>query len=445
MLSQRERLEQAARAQSTSAWAAFAARARPGSLAVGASAAAELAPAEGWVAAATPANPDPLGIARLRHDVAVVDAARKLTTFDVVVREQAALLRPHLAADASVLDQAERIETPHGTIRIVNKVCTVHARPLAPDERDLSVDEESTYETKKRVSAARARKMASRRARVIRRPALLSDADPLAGAKAAAPPLVSLRYLQRRWLALGYNKNKVGTALSVRYARPWCSTQMGFATMRFFCTGTTNSRHNRALIKYATLPYMTRPLSDPRFRLTARRFGAVKRVSQNIVASQRVPRGRTICLGLLNARLNTSEAAPKLFKSIVIVDKGRRATLLFYSRNIICVGTSSIADLAATYRQYSPKVAACYDTPENVAAERALILDGALSAELAEDVLDYVVDEATGELRRGAGAGADAAPGGQKKRARRRRRRDGRQRTEVAVPGNFPVAPTVAQ
>ncbi len=378
-------------------------------------------PAEGWVTREEERdNADPLSLKRIRHDVATVDSAKKVTAMDVLIQRQAALLKPHLQQDVSVLDQAERITTTDGgVIRVVNKVCTVYARPIVAGGRaPLEVDEESDYDTKPRTVSYNSRKLARNKGLLVRKPHLLWQSEPApppptASSSAAAgpvatgktdkpppPPLISLRFLQRRWLPLGYNKNKVGTALSVRYTRPWTSTHMAFDTMRFFCTGTNNRVHDRALIKYVTVPYMFEPLSDPTMRRwVGRPLGAIKRTSQNIVASQRLPRGRAICLGLFNERLSKKVLSPDLFKSIVINHEINRATLLFYAHNIICVGTSSFANLAKTYEQFAPDVVNCYNTPENLELERDMIRQGTVSAQIAEDVLDYVMT-ATGELVR---------------------------------------------
>jgi TATA-box binding protein (TBP) (component of TFIID and TFIIIB) len=394
----------------------------------------ELIPAEGWVSAQEDAHcVDPLGLKRMNHDVAVLDPDTGLTAMDVVIREQAELLRPHLAFDPSVLDQAEQLHTAQGTVRVVNKVCTVYARPLGDDERSLDVDEASECEAPREGgTGALAFLGKGGKHRALLQPHIdYGDDDEedaavsltkLSGvktqkSKTKKPPLpsrVSLRYQQRRLLRVGYNKNKVGTALSVRYAQPLTSTHMAFSTMRYFCTGANNRRNDRATFKYATLPYMYRPLSN--LSLKPRRLGAVRRISQNIVASQRLPPGRSICLGLFNSQLSPETKAPAEFKSIVIEHLEYRATLLFYRNNIICVGTSSLDNLAKTYAIFSPITANCYDTPENLAAERELVRDGAVSSQMAQVLLGYTVN-AEGQLEP-----YYKDPDGKSKRSRKRKR-----------------------
>jgi TATA-box binding protein (TBP) (component of TFIID and TFIIIB) len=373
----------------------------------------------------------------MRHDVAVLDPVTGLTAMDVVIAEQGKLLRPCLAQDAEVLDQAEQLRTPEGQVRVVNKVCTVYARPLEEGEKAREMDEPSDCTITSNDPSDRrslfkkyAQSRGKKRQVQLRYANTYGDDDDDDDAnnnnnnnngdwdsgdvengtatrpggtatrpsgtttekkKPALPSLVSLRYLQRRWLQLGYNKNKVGTALSVRYARPVSSTHMAFTTGRFYCVGATNRQNDRAGMYHQTLPYMFRPLSD--LSLKPRRYGCTRRISQNIVASQHLPPGTALCLGLFHSRLSSDAKAPQRFKSIVIAHPIHRATLLFYRSNIICVGTSSLEDLGKAYAHFIPIATDCYNTQENINAERELVRRGAVTRHMARTLLGYVVNE----------------------------------------------------
>jgi hypothetical protein len=405
--------------------------------------AARLVPAEGFLPHGGEGRWDPLGIARMRHDVAVLDPRSGRTAFDAVVEEQAAPLRAAMAFDPDqVLDQAEQVDTPEGPLRIVNKVCSVTARPLCDDEMALDEDDESEYEVNTKMGAP----LISHLGRVgaegldygddddddddgdgnAEDAASVTDDDApeemkkkkknqkkrrkKKKKKAAMPSIMSLRSVQRRWLPLGYKKNKVGTALSIRYAPPLTSTHMAFTTDRLLCMGANNRRNDRAGVVYATLPYLFRPLSD--LSLKPRRYGAfalstfllpyhtlclgvLRRVSQNIVARQSMPHGRKMCLVLFHSRLSTeaSKKPPRRFKNIIVAHHPMRTTFLFYRDNKICVGASSFENMARAYAYFRPLVNDCLNTPENEAAELNLIRQGAADEDVTRVLLNYAVRE----------------------------------------------------
>lgn len=168
----------------------------------------------------------------------------------------------------------------------------------------------------------------------------------------------------------------MGTAVSIRFAPPLTSTHMAFSSDRILCMGANNRQNDRAGLVYATLPYLFRPLSD--LTLKPRRFGCVRRVSQNIVARQSMPRGRKMCLILFHSRLTKaeSEKLPKRFKNIIVEHHPLRTTFLFYRDNKICVGASSYANMARAYDYFRPLVNDSMDTPENEAAEARIIQAG---------------------------------------------------------------------
>jgi TATA-box binding protein (TBP) (component of TFIID and TFIIIB) len=404
-------------------------QARPGlgSLAAGrgwdpwakSAAAKELIPAEGQVVERG-AGVDVLGIARMRHDVAVLDPRTGRTALDAVAEEQAPLLRRAMAFDPDeVADQAEQVDTPEGPLRIVNKVCSVTARLLTPSERPMDEDDESEYEEQK-AGAPRV----SRLGRVGvagldfgdaaneedddgdgEEDSMTTDDEAVKEKtknnknkgrrkkkkKKPMPSILSLRYIQRRWLPLGYKKNKVGTAVSIRFAPPLTSTHMAFSSDRILCMGANNRRNDRAGLVYATLPYLFRPLSD--LTLKPRRYGCVRRVSQNIVARQSMPRGRKMCLILFRSRLSKDETrkAPKRFKNIIVEHDPLRTTFLFYRDNKICVGASSYENMARAYAYFRPLVNDCMNTPENEASEQRMIEAGAVDENVMGVLLNYKV------------------------------------------------------
>ena len=135
-------------------------------------------------------------------------------------------------------------------------------------------------------------------------------------------------------------------------------------------------------------------------------FGAYRNISQNIVASQRLRPGEELCLGLLFKRLegydaegNKAADMPEDFKSVVLTHVERRATVLVYRCNVICVGTSSLTDLVNTYGHFHPTLDSCKNTPENIHAELALVRNGALDPGKAQRTLNYEVNfDADGKL-----------------------------------------------
>jgi hypothetical protein len=231
-------------------------------------------PAEGWLSKEEEERClDPLGIDRLRKTVAWTSDTQH--AMQDLANELAPKLRGVLLQPETCLNQAERIPLPNGgKVRIVNKVCTVYAGVINEGERSLDVDEDSEYAEKKQSpeEAARFSKQARRISRVGARMSqveaqfdaveelpvvdgAVSSNTPTATRVMAAPPAkgkggkhqqppseLSLRGLQQKWLTLGYNKNSVGTALSIRYCQPWTSTHLAFTTNRIFSTG-SNNRH----------------------------------------------------------------------------------------------------------------------------------------------------------------------------------------------------------
>ena len=185
-------------------------------------------PAEGWVTEEEDQrHMDPLGIRRLRHDIAP-------SAIQALIEKQAPLLRSVLLQPETVLNQAERLKTPDGHVRVVNKVCTILTKRMGADEHSLGADEESEYAKKKQnpEQASRAAKFARRGRRGrglsmanveaqwedLGEDAFVVGEKPVStGSKHQQPPSqFSLKWWQRCLLPLGYGKNSVATALSIR-------------------------------------------------------------------------------------------------------------------------------------------------------------------------------------------------------------------------------------
>lgn len=438
MQSQRDRVTAAQKwaADRRAVWSMY----RPATAAVAAQRRTQ--PAEGWLSPAEDGRyRDPLGIARLRHDVAIgsADGPSTMTAMDVVVQRQAHALRAVLRQPEMVLNQAERIEVADGHMRVVNKVCTVTIRRIDRDkgERSLDVDEESecaptlksTTSPQEVMRMAKAARRASRgrlqlrtvehewedmlvmeeRASTLLPTMRLVTAPTAAATAAPPPPCMSIRGMQRRWLNLGYNKNSVGTALSLHYKQPWSSTHLMFpARRRLFTVGANNRTYDRGLVKHVTLPYVYQPLhSMEAAAMEPCRYAAVQRVSQNIVASMRLRTDQEICLGLVVGRLQGVDRDgkplvkfPAEFKNIVLAHPTIRAWLLVYRSNIICVGTSSMASLVETYNYFLPILNECRNTAANRALEKDYIFQGVIDPHDAQQTFNYQVtlDPVTGQV-----------------------------------------------
>jgi len=380
-------------------------------------------------------------------------SAKSNALFDFI-RSQAPKVRAALAQPETQLNQAVRVPLPknRGTVRVVNQVHTVYGEPLNKDEKSLDEDEESDYGEQK-VAPGVAHRLAKQAQRVSRIGARTGQAElqymdmmegvtptnPSEPGDQLLPPPppdavdgvvqeeeeeenvvvqighknrrrrqkndgsgdkhrktvshVAIRELQRKLLALGCNKNSVGTAVSLRYTQPWVSTQLLFSTLRLFTTGSNNPLNDRSMVKYVSVPLMHRSFSQG-IHKPGRHYGARERISQNIVASLRLPPGKEICLGLLLKQLEGGEEKariPKNFKSIVLAHPIRNATLLVYRRNVICVGTSSMENLLETFDYFWPALENCMNTPENLAAESEYIRNGTIDIRDARKALNYQV------------------------------------------------------
>lgn len=328
-------------------------------------------PAEGKVRPCFDGFVDPLRIGRTLHDV--VGSAMH----DLAKRQSAVLV--DILGQSHAAEKPDTVKSGSDVLTVVNMVHGCYSNPLADDERSLDIDEESLVGLPKKY----------RNGDITHR-----DDPSIHNHEESLPRVLSLYSLQRRWLMLGYEKSN--TSLIIRYSSRWPANHIVFTTGRIQTMGPNNRRTDRALLKHATSRFMYHPVNG--HDLKPRRAGLTKRVSHNFITVQRLPPGQSICLGLFAAKMKpdetdkpkTSKDEPKSFKNIIFKDRPRKLRTLLYHNNIINVGTSSLAALGPAVNESSAAYwKKCLNTPENIAAEKALIRNGVISREIAETVLGY--------------------------------------------------------
>jgi len=376
-----------------------------------------LLPSEGLVTAAEERNLlDPLGLLRVRHDVEVFaepkvmpNGALAHTRMEELMWEQAAAMRPLLS---TAPDQAQRISALGGEGIVENRVHTMYIDRLDAQMRELQLDEVSEVGTEPDNGPTA----------VADTPfaglfdlmgedendagnddeddgdAMLPTAPSVNSIRKDRIPFFSLAHLRRRWLPLGFQCTKVGTALAIHYATPWQTTQQVFPVgRRLYTNGANNARNDRIMAKHGTIPFMSRAVAPG--AVGKHRIGVVRRISQNTVVKRRLEWPRAICLGLLQARgINNTEnknKVPLFFKNIRVKFESpdTKFTLLIYSGAVLCSGTSTLEAAEAAFRLYEPMIVGAYNTPENEAVERAQVESGVITPEMAIAVLNYRVTE----------------------------------------------------
>ena len=185
----------------------------------------------------------------------------------------------------------------------------------------------------------------------------------------STPVFFSLRLLQRKWLGMGFHKNRVGTAVGLRFARPWSCSHLVFPKGRVLGTGTNNRVVDRLLLKYATCAYMR--------KAGVASVALKRRTSQNFVAKCQLPTQTGLCLGRLCQQLKDRAKPTKRFTGIVVHWKPA-TLLLFQYGSMICIGTNSIRQLREAITSIAPVVTDNFRTPENEEQEQALLRCGAL-------------------------------------------------------------------
>jgi hypothetical protein len=222
--------------------------------------------------------------------------------------------------------------------------------------------------------------------------------------------LFSLRQAQRRLLGIGYHKNRVGTAIGLRYARPWSGSQLAFPKGRVLGTGTHNRKVDRVQLIHGLCAYLR--------KAGAHGIGLKVRTSQNFVAKCQLPTPTGLCLGRICQQLKDKAKPTKKFTGIVV--KWAPATLLLFEYgSMICIGTSSIAQLQHAVATVAPIVMANFRTPENEAQEQEMMRAGVLK--------DFTPNQLRPRL---ADWDAEASK-------RRRRNNEARRRPKVRFMGGF--------
>lgn len=379
----------------------------------------QLRPAEGALPAGAAARQvDPLGLARQMHDL-----PPRIGNADVL-REQAGVLRDVFAkyglADRSAAHyQVLRVQpagtspetTPPLDVRVVNIVHTNYYDTDATHGREIDDDEESEAGQRNRAASSTSASLRSAEKQAVGAymryaradDSLLfsstnsgdssdsssiveegspedeeeeeeeDDEEDQARAGTDTPrrtPFFSLRVMQRRFLGMGYHKNEVGTAIGLRFTKPWSCSQLVFPNGRVLGTGSDNALVDRLLLKHATCAYMR--------RLGVARILLKKRTSQNLVAKCRLPTKTGLCLGRLCRQLSDRAAPTQRFIGVV-VHWAPATLLLFQYGNMLIIGTNSLRQLTESVAAVAPSVMANFRTPENEADEQALLADGALS------------------------------------------------------------------
>lgn len=181
----------------------------------------------------------------------------------------------------------------------------------------------------------------------------------------APVPLYTLRWLQRRWVPLGFHRNQVGTAIGVRYIRPYGSSHLCFPQRRILTTGPRHRRVDRILLCHGTCAFLEAAgLEGARIQ---------KRVSQNIVTRGTLPTQHGICLPLFMARNRSITELTKKFIGVKISglpELGGATMLAFRRRAVVCVATKTLDHVYRVYQHMEPMLRRYYRSPE-VEAEEA--------------------------------------------------------------------------
>lgn len=194
-------------------------------------------------------------------------------------------------------------------------------------------------------------------------------------------PILSMRQMQRSWLALGYRKTKTkgSNAIGIKYTAPWKGAHFVNSSGRVQCEGIHNRRVDRALLVHRTCMYV-RGLDAA----TGGRYQLGRPMCQNMVAKCYMPMPRQLCIGLLHARNLDICSFTHKFMNIVVHNpahiKPKGPSLLVYAHGkVLCVGARSTRIMLATFASMMPRLKAAYRTPENISLE-ANYMDQAIIA-----------------------------------------------------------------
>jgi TATA-box binding protein (TBP) (component of TFIID and TFIIIB) len=181
------------------------------------------------------------------------------------------------------------------------------------------------------------------------------------------PSLMSLRWLQRHWLPLGYHKNQVNTAVGIRFAAPWVASHLFFPTGRILCTGANNRAVDAALLRHGSTAYLR--------AAGLRTLRVQRRVCQNLVANCHLPAPNGLCLSLLCARHRGHIAKTRKFTGVKVRHEGMPGVtqLAFRKGRVVSIGAKRPEQVAHAYAFMAPIYRQCYSTPANVQLEEQLI------------------------------------------------------------------------
>jgi TATA-box binding protein (TBP) (component of TFIID and TFIIIB) len=188
--------------------------------------------------------------------------------------------------------------------------------------------------------------------------------------KETRPSILSLRYLQRHWLLLGYNKNEVGMGIGVRFAPPYVASHITFTTGRELCTGGNNRVVDGLLLRHGTTAFLR--------AIGMRTLRVQRRVCQNLVGKcwLRAPQG--LCLSLLCARHRNMITKTKRFVGVKLHHPNMPLArqLAFMSNRVVCIGCKRPHTIKRVFARMAPIYRANYRTPANTLLEEQMIAAG---------------------------------------------------------------------
>jgi TATA-box binding protein (TBP) (component of TFIID and TFIIIB) len=196
-----------------------------------------------------------------------------------------------------------------------------------------------------------------------------------AAGKQRDPSFMSIRYLQRRWLDLGYTKHQVGNAIGLCYMSPWKDTHVLHTGGRIHTTGTNNRRIGRLAVKYGTCAYLKIAGVNP-VRLQKRR-------AQNLVAGCSLPAPRGLNMHLLCGANGDIAEPTKRFTGVSLRLKKRypqitQTLLVFDYGNTIAVGSSSRRQIDRIMSHAEPVLFPHYRSMENEEIEKEQAQSGTI-------------------------------------------------------------------
>jgi TATA-box binding protein (TBP) (component of TFIID and TFIIIB) len=188
-----------------------------------------------------------------------------------------------------------------------------------------------------------------------------------AAEKQRDPSFMSISFLQRRWLDLGYTKHQVGNAIGLCYMSPWKDTHVLHTGGRIHTTGTHNRRIGRLAVKYATCAYLKIAGVNP-VRLKKRR-------AQNLVAGCSLPAPRGLNMHLLCAANGDIALPTRRFTGVSLrlekrYPKITQTLLVFDYGNTIAVGSSSRRQIDRIMSHAEPVLFPHYRSIENADMEK---------------------------------------------------------------------------